>query len=287
MSLHSRISMRATGNLPLSIATSLAIESAIGIHPEIQVASPPILKYKELWINLRTLFRNLTGALDKDTYRAIEPVSLSQVLIEEMIQIQEILKEHSPKTKVVYYLSNYKDIELRYPHATIRRDSTDNQKVYTALMNQTMDRLLKPLMIQQLKTEREINIDVFALKIHSANHSQAMIITHIAYDLVAHKTFSHLSLLESHTGKIKEEAQWYTKYYNNKDLFMFPYREDLVQVLGDNEVFRPGDPTLRKELIAIATKYNWNALVSRDKIRYGIEQLKNPYHREFMKQILV
>ena len=282
MSIHSRIGARAVGALPLSIATSLAVESAVGIHPEIHVARPPVLSYDEFWINLRTLFRNFMGALDKETYRAVEPMAISESLIEEMFHIQEIVKQYSSRTKVVFYISNYKNMEIRYPYAVTRRDNTEAQKIYTLLLEKSVGIILK-----KLHQHPELPIAVFDLKLIPSAKKKTMIMTHIAFDLVSHKAFSHLSLIESHTGKIKEEAQWYTKYYQGKELSLFPFREDFIQVFGDSETFRPGDSTLRKELIALANKYKWNALITDEKIRYCINQMTNQYHKEVLKQLLV
>jgi hypothetical protein len=125
------------------------------------------------------------------------------------------------------------------------------------------------------------------LKLHPKVKTNALIITHIAYDLVAHKEFKQLTLLESHTGSFKQQAQWHTKYLNGKELPMIPFREDMLQVFGDSETFRPMDPKMRKEVVEIATRYNWNATTKLEKIRYGISQLNNPYAREVLSAILV
>ena len=61
---------REKGQLPISIASSLAIESALGIMESDEPgykppASPPLLDYDAIWINLRTLFRNLHGSMNR------------------------------------------------------------------------------------------------------------------------------------------------------------------------------------------------------------------------------
>ncbi len=274
------IAGRAIGAYPISIATSLAIESVAGIFPDNPVSPAPILKYSELWINVRTLYRNFIGALDRETSERVMPPEISEVLSEEMEQIVSIVREISEgKTKVVFYISNYADIETKYKHAVIRRDSTDKQKMYTASLNQTLAMLIK--------SHTPDTLQVFDLKIHVANRPSALIVTHIVYDLVVWKQFTKLVLLESHTGKMKEYAQWYTKYLNGKELSMMPFREDLLQVFGDHETFRPMDVRVRRELIEVAVKYRWSAITTIDKIKYGVDQMKNPYARDILKAILV
>jgi hypothetical protein len=68
---------------------------------------------------------------------------------------------------------------------------------------------------------------------------------------------------------------------------MMPFREDLIQVFGDAETFKPMEIALRKALIAIATKKNWSNITSRESIERGISELQNPDHKALMKSILV
>lgn len=276
------IATRATSTVfPLSVATGLAIESACGVHPDIQVNSAPILKVDQLWVNCRTLFRNFMGALHPDVAKAIVPVFIAQTLIEEMGYIESIIREYSKgRTKVVFYLSNYKDIERKYPNARVRGDTTDKQKVYRATLNDTLGNLL------EMVPER---IRGYDLKIggNDTHTAHAMILTHHAFDLLSHREFKSLVLLESHTGKIKERAQWYTKYQNGKDLARMPFREDLIQVFGDSETFAPMDIKLRKELIDLAEKHRWNATTTTDKIRANLKEMPNQFAAEIVRSLLV
>lgn len=267
------IAARTVGQYPLSIATSLAIESANGIHPEIVVSSPPIQKFEELWVNTRTLFRNFLGALPKESLKTIPAREIAETLIQEMEQIVQLVP-----CRVVFYLSNYARLAETYRFGVIRMDTTDNQRVYTALQHEALQQLLE--------LRPGVELLGFELKLQPPRPAKTLILTHFPYDLLSHKRFKELVLLESHTGAIKERAQWYTKYYQGKELAAMPFREDLIQVFGDSETFRPGDPKLRKELIDIAKKYNWTAVTTYDKLLYGIEQMQNPFYVATMKSIM-
>lgn len=268
------IASRTVGQYPLSVATSLAIESANGIHPEIVVDSPPIRRFDELWVNLRTLYRNFVGALPKERARVVPSEESAHALMQEMEQIAQLVR-----CPVVFYVSNYKDIDVRYPHATIRMDSTDNQRLYTSMQHETLEVLLKLNPPQKVLG--------FELKIHPEKpQTKALLLTHYPYDLLSSRSFGDLVLLESHTGRIKERAEWYTKYYQGKDLPPLPFREDLIQVFGDAEHFRPMDLKLRHALLEIAKQYNWTAITTYSKLIYGIEQLQNPYYTAFMKELM-
>ncbi len=275
------IADRAVGEqFPLSIATELAIESACGTHPDLKVRSAPILEFDEFWVNLRTIFRNFMGALDPDVARGVMPVHIAGALMEEMDIIELAIGNYSNgRCKVVFYLSNYKDMERHYRHARVRGDSTDKQKSYRATMNSTMENLLE--MIPERIRGSDLHIGD-----KTTHNTVALILTNYAFDLLSNRSFKDLVLLESHTGHIKERAQWYTKYQNGKELSMMPFREDLLQVFGDSETFSPMDIKLRKSLIEIAVLKRWSATTTTDKIRASLKEMPNQFAAELVRQVL-
>lgn len=50
---------REKGKVPISIGTSLAFESLLNIHDELKHKISPYLETEVIWINVKTLFRNL------------------------------------------------------------------------------------------------------------------------------------------------------------------------------------------------------------------------------------
>lgn len=273
-------SNRELGQYPLSIATSLAIESICGIHPEPPMKGIPVRDYQELWINLRTLYRNLMGSIHKESIGSVSAEELAEALSFEMDQIRKIIGDASlNKTSVVVYLSDYNGLEGKYRHAVLRRDNTDKQKEYTAILEKTFTLLLRP--------ENGESVLTFDLKLKPKTRSNALILTNYAYDLLSHKEFNGLALLESHTGKIKTSEQWYTKYQSGKDLPNIPFREDLLQIFGDSETFVPMNIKLRKDIMELATKYKWSSLTTRDKIAANVATLLNPFARDLIKDILM
>ncbi len=280
MSIHEAVAMRATAGFPISVATSLALEAACGIHPDIPApAVTPILEYQELWVNLRTLFRNFIGALDKATASKVSPPDLEYYLGEEMDRIDSIIAQHSGfQTKVVFYVSSYKGLETKFPHANIRMDNTPKQKEFTALMNQTIQRLLH--------SRPKGTIELFDFKIESSRHNKVLMLTNYPVDLTNFRKFGNLVLLESHTGAMKPRAQWHTKFFNGKDLSQIPFTLGMLQVFGDSIMFSPMDKKLRDDLLAIADKLRWTAVTTQDMIAYGITQLKNPYFQTVLREII-
>lgn len=275
---------RTLGALPISVATSLAIESCLGEHPDLPVERPPILDYPSFWINVRTLFRNLLGSIERNALAGITPPDIADALVTEMNLIASIIDTAtSGKTQVTYYLSNYAHLETKYKQAILRLDNTQKQKEYTEIQNQT----LKILLDKNSTGHHSPDILVFDLKLKPVQPTKILLLTHYAYDLLSKKYFSHLTLLESHTGKLKEFYQWHAKYYNGADLVMMPFREDLLQIFGDTELFRPMALLIRKELVEIATKYRWSSVVTTAKILYSIDQMKNPYTKAILKSLIV
>ena len=87
------MSSRTIGQFPLSIATSLAMEAAFGIYPDRPETKEPILKYDTLWVNVRTIFRNIMGSLEKEFADRVTPPMLANTLNEEMMFISKNLAE--------------------------------------------------------------------------------------------------------------------------------------------------------------------------------------------------
>jgi hypothetical protein len=275
------IAERAVGQYPLSIATSLALEGLAGIYEDRPESPAPILKYDALWVNLRTLFRNFIGALEKSLAEMMDPVEAAETVSQEMEHLTEIVRDLNPRCTVHFYVSNYEGMETTYRRATIRRDNTQKQKAFTILQTHAMEALLH-------KHKGDDNLSVFKRKLefYKADLPVVCILTHFAYDLLSAKIFKRMDLIESHTGIIKPKALWYTKFYQGRELVMIPFREDMLQVFGDNETFHPMDNKLRKELVEIAKQYNWSQVTTTDRIRYSIDAMKNHWASDILKEII-
>jgi hypothetical protein len=279
MSAATDIAARAIGQYPLSIATSLAFESLMGIHPEIKVTKAPLGDFNEVWVNIRTLFRNFMGSIERETASQIGPIDIAEALWEECENIRDLIRtEGREKIKVVLYVSEYKKMEEKYKFAVLRRDNTDRQKDYTLTQNKTITHMLK---------NHPEDIVVFERKLKSDRKIRTVILTHYAYDLLSTKEFSELTLLESYTGALKTKELWYTKYYNGKDIPFIPFREDMIQIFGDAEHFRPMDIKLKREIIDLATTKNWNAVTTTEKIKANVDTMHNHMSKDIIKRILV
>lgn len=273
----SALSDRVLGQYPLSIATSLAIEGAMGIHPDKPEQTKKLLPgYAVIWVNLKTIFRNLYNAVDKERLQAVSAQELIDAFTSEIDQLKRVISvETASKTDVVLYVSDYAGMGQKYKHALLRGDITSLQLAYTSAMIETLSNYIRA---------HPNTVKRYTLKILDVESRKALMLTHFAYDLLA-KGFSNLSLLESHTGSIKDKYRWYTKYYNGKELSMIPFREDMLQVFGDNEHFRPMPIKARKEVLALAAKYHWSQVTTTDKVKYSISQIQDPYLRDILREL--
>lgn len=280
------LSNRTMSSFPISIGTSLCLES-LGkgpnpyYDPEREIPNNiQITDYEEIWINLFTLFRNITSALEKDGFNRVMPHDLKDTLESEVEIIKAIIEQMSfGQTKAIFYASDYSNLNKHYPFASLRVDTTDRQKVFTSLLTNTINLYYK----SQVKSDSLLH---FNLKLKPKKASKAIIITNYAFDLLSHSEFTSLDLLESHTGILKNRSLWYTKFQNGKMLARIPFNEMFLQVFGDSQLFHPMDRKLREAVLEVSEKNNWASNTTRDRIKLGIDQIQNPYFKAVLKDLM-
>ena len=267
-------SERVVGTYPLSIATSLAIEGIMGTHPDTPVGKHRLDEFKNLWVNLKTLYRNFYNAMDREWVDMIGVADQAVHFSQEMDQLVKVVRSESGgMTGVKFYLPDYDKVGRRFKHALMRTDSTPKQQAYAKAMVGVIGEVLK-----QRKEEVMVTSDVITIQ----QAEKALMLTHYPLDLTTTAFFS-VALLESHTGVVKTREQWYTKYYNGKDLTSMPFSAALLSIFGDNDMFRPMPIQYRKALLALAEKYRWSFATTRDKIVYGLNSLPDKFLAEQLK----
>lgn len=275
------ISGREKGALPISIGTSLAIESALGIYPEVEGKdppyrgeNPPVTQVETIWINVRTLFRNLIGSIHKEERDSLEPVHLAEALANEMTVIESALTQGSlGRCSTVFYLCTFMGINRRFPYASHRNPNTDGQKATWMLEEAS----LKDLM----ENNPSVDFRVFDIDFDETNQT-ALIITHYAVDLLNRFKFRTLSLLESHTGAVKNPLQWHTKLHGGQELVNIPFDRMTLQVFGDSVSFKPAPIKVRRHLVELANKYGWTAATTKALIMRDLKDEHNPILEGFV-----
>lgn len=267
-------SERVVGQYPLSIATSLAIEGITGIHPDNQLGKHSLNDFKNLWVNLKTLYRNFYNAMDREFVDRVSVEDQALYFDQEMDALRKVVQtESGGVTGVKFYLPDYDKVGKRFKHAVMRTDTTPKQLAYASAMVGTINQIL-----EHRKDEILLTSDVI-LEHHP---EKALMMTHFPLDLST-RAFLSLALLESHTGLVKTRELWYTKYYNGKELTSMPFMASMLSIFGDNDMFRPMPIQYRRALIGLAEKYRWSFATTKDKIMYGLNTLPDKLMAEQLK----
>lgn len=278
-SLLAGVDSREKGQFPISIGTSLAVESAGGVYPDRPVDPAPINDVREVWFNLRTLFRNLQGCLPTEIKDRVTHGHLIPALVEEMQIIESaIIKISSGTARAVFYVCDYSSLRTKFPKAALRVPTTPKQIMQHALEKATIQGVLDQGVSQDLRA--------FRMEIEG-QHPPSFIVTHLPVDLLSRYSFAKLLLLESHTGAIKAPAQWNTKLTNGKELVNIPFGRFALQVFGDNgHQFAAAPRAVREKVLELAKEWNWTSVTTEAKIRESLRSLSHPADRAALLALL-
>ena len=109
------------------------------------------------------------------------------------------------------------------------------------------------------------------MEIKAPERQRAFILSHLPIDLLYAKGFSNVLLLESHTGKVKSENEWYTKF-SAEASERIPFNKATLTFFGDSGgMFKPQHHTARKALTAVADKYKWTYQTTKEKILLNLK----------------
>ena len=270
---------REKGAFPISVGTSLAIEGACGIYPDRPVDPAPLSQVKEIWVNVRTLIRNIFGCLPSELKDLATPDVVLPALIEEISIIESAVTKHSMgMVRVVFYVCDYTSLTRKFPKALLRSPKTPKQQVQAAMEEGTVRALLGEGVPQDLRTFRyEI----------TGRHPAALIITHLPVDLLSRYSFTDLKLLESHTGAVKPQPQWSSKLTGGKELTNIPFNTFSLQVFGDNgNQFGAMLASIRRDVLRLAEEDKWTAVTTSDKIRMSLRKIPDLQIRTTLMSLL-
>jgi hypothetical protein len=257
---------RTKGQIPISMGTALAIEGALGIYPERPESPPPIASYDSLWVNLRTVYRNLQAGFQVGVFRGFRPAEVVDGLLEDLAGLHAAIKKDHPNVEVVVYLSEYERLEKIFPAATLKENKTPIQLQAQELEDTTYAVFRKNL---------PPNVPFAPVKcfLPHLERQKTLLMTHVTLDLLARYHFRALDLLESNTGIIKKPAQWNTKLGVKEQADVLPFNSFTLQVFGDRGVlFQPQPLKLRQQVLALAEQRHWSSITSLDRIRDNLRQ---------------
>ncbi|ANZ50220.1 hypothetical protein PHOBOS_30 [Erwinia phage vB_EamM_Phobos] len=257
---------------PMSMPTSLAFEGLLktGEHAN-DKGEPPIHQYRAIFVNVRTLFRNVYNAFgDK---KAELDANIALAAIEEDVKtIRETVTAVSPSTICVFYLCQYKTVNKEFPQAKFKNPTTPIAVHYNSV---EMD------VYRKVINEKLFDVKLFDVEIK--NNVDTVCLTHLPMDLLWRKHFPKLALLESHTGKVKGPLEWYTKLNGKPE--NIPFNKATLQLYGDGVMFSPEDLKSRRVLEKVAQKYNWNQSTTQSRMRQSLRIANEPFLIEYLNRL--
>jgi hypothetical protein len=276
---------RPMSSYPVSIGTSMALEkfgkgSGDYYDPNHQIKEADLGHYQEFWVNLLTIFRNVVSSIKTEHVGSLTASAIADTMADELNIIDAMVSQLSPKTTICYYSSQYSGMERAFPYALYRSDTTEQQRHYTKLAQDSLT-----VFYSKYRTLRRHQH--FSLMMNPQNRTKALILTHMPIDLLCWKQFASLELLESHTGVIKPRSLWYTKYLDGKDKCQrIPWDRRMLQIFGDRMSFKPMDIKVRKEILDAADANKWTQATTEDRLSLGLRLIKDPYVVAILKKMV-
>jgi hypothetical protein len=266
---------RDIGQLPVSIGTSLAFEGILGIHPNPPKQPTDTKSVREIWVNLRTLARNLHSAMTTENSAKLNLDNAVEVLLDETRVLPVAFTQMGGKARIRYYIASKDAIKWRFPKANHKVARTPKQMAY-----EFYERYVSIELLNRMKAE-QIPVMEFDTKPEPADGTVALL-THFPHELLWKIHFTRLLLLESHTGKLKTYNTWYTKLNGITEETPMPFTDYTIQVFGDGTVLDSQPKAIRGQLKQLAKDRRWTGITTQDKIyhditTHGSKELKDSY----------
>ncbi|MNM12177.1 hypothetical protein D3C81_223490 [compost metagenome] len=256
---------RDVGQIPVSIGTSLAFEGLLGIHPNPPVQPTNVKTIQTIWVNIRTLARNLFQAVPTDKALEMDYTNSVSVLLNETQVLPVALAQQGYTGKIRYYLASKDAVKWAFPKANFKELKSPKQIAYDMF-----ERFVSIELYQQMKAA---NMDVMEIdRKPKSGEGIVAILTHYPHELLWKPQFSRLLLLESHTGKLKTYNTWYTKLNGiSENEYPMPFTEFTLQVFGDGELIAPQQPrAIREELKQLSKDKKWTGITTPDKLYHDV-----------------
>ena len=253
--------------VPASMGTAAALESFLNLGDfHDPSATPPYRSVVEIWVNIRTIYRNALNSLESSAQKTIQAEPMVSLMTEDMGILESSVSQLSKgRVKVVPYFCSLDSLAKDFPHARLKEPRTDLQKFQKELEKSTLK--------GYFESGPENHPKVFDVRIDGARKGGG-ILTHHPLDLLWHKSFSKLVLLESHTGKIKKHQEWNTKLTGGSKLPRIPFNHLTLQVFGDgNTLFSAFPSKHRKALLALAEDKQWTPLTTMEKVKFSLDRM--------------
>lgn len=256
---------REVGDFPLSIGTSYALQGLFNTHPNQKPVPLNVSTIDTIWINIKTLTRNLYAALGSAQTQTIDYNEAVDILVTEAESILTIVQQTRIKAKVIFYLASSNAALWKYPHALWKKPKTVKQLGYDIYEKQVATECY-------LRLKEQLPEHTVELENPEGRNGICVMLTHFPMELLWKDRFTRLMLLESHTGKVKPYNQWYTKLNGVREDMPMPFNRFTLQLFGDGVIMDSFKRPLRQEFIELAKANRWTGITTIDLMYHTIQQ---------------
>lgn len=277
------LSSREQGQFPISMGTSLAIESLANMVPDRPKVKPePITQIDALLINVRTLYRNMVGAIKAADKPGILPEDVADFLVQEMAQCSAAVEKISRgKVATYFYLCRYPDLKKEFPTARLILPNTQKQMLAKQMEDKVIDSIVENP--QKFGTPK-----IFDYYVNGGglSNSRVAMLTHLPLDLVDRYQFKELYLLESNTGAFKAPRDFGSKFKVKPEDAYFPFNKFTLQVLGDGgKMFSPLETDVVKCLTEVSRNNKWTHMTTMEKVKFNLDNSSDKTIASFLKSL--
>lgn len=265
---------REKGAFPLSIATSLAIEGGGGVHPDHPTGENIFRGKSGIFINLRTLIRNILGSVSSaDKYNQTGE-DVYDVLLSEIITIRGIFeRQFESETPLLFYSMDYNSLDRRFKKMLFKDVTTDKQRQLALIENTALEALKKDVEAD----EHQYSDIVFLDSIFHHDGRDHILFSASPVDLLSLPRGEFAGLLESHTGNFKTKEMYYTKFKDSSGSERIPFDQAMIQIFGDSSnLFLCQTKQIRDKLRQIAEKNQWTAYTTKERVLLCVKLSKEP-----------
>lgn len=223
---------KARGELiPVAIGTAIALETLFGVNKErpLKIGErPPFQIHDCIFINMSTIARNLINAMKINIVDLAAMNVLKEMYLSELTTIKSAIQQHTKgKLKIVFYYNDYTKISKLFRGNNFRSGMTDKQLIVYKLEHD-LPRTVDPRTFPYQYTNYFIGKDN---KFLPSFIKRPLFLTSYPMDLLLND-FSSVSLLESHTGRVKNSLEFNSKFKNKQE--DVPFNAVTLQIYGDS-----------------------------------------------------
>lgn len=267
---------RAKGFFPLSIGTSVALEALFNLQTPTheKKKTDPYKKYDCVCINVATLVRNMCNSVKISDLINVSKESFVNSINNEIVIIQQVFEEYG-KGRIIccFYRNRYEKMKKYLKDVQFKKPTTVNQQTLLDL------EISIPLLVRCQPENLMEDSDLYIT--HGRRNN--LLLTHVPFDLLFN-SLSSVSLLESHTGKIKTPSEFNSKLKNAPDTM--PFNKITIQVYGDKGgIIIPMGSKIRTLFTQEANSAGVNASMNEDRFIDKMKKVKEPEIRSIMMRL--